>query len=319
MIKFSCDCGQAIRVPEEYAGKRAKCQKCGAIQRVPEAVAVGDDMGLLNDAISSKAASSTAVTKAGPTCGHCGSEVREGAKLCLSCGGLIDGKKLKTKIKKDGAKEQAARAAGSLAIALVVGGIIAVIGGSIWAGITIVTNYEIGYVAWGIGLLVGLAVATAAGTQSFAVGTYAAGLAALGLLIGKLMIFQWGATGELMQMYQDNEVAQTVSVVQMMHEENEFSEPVMSALEESQNAEENGEELELPEKLEKKLEEELDAKLDSMSKDELRQAVKDYFVPAVLEDVSYSDRISNSFSPWDFLWFGLALFTAFRVGAGGTE
>jgi hypothetical protein len=36
-IRFACACGQAIKVPSSYAGKRVRCAACKAVQVVPEA------------------------------------------------------------------------------------------------------------------------------------------------------------------------------------------------------------------------------------------------------------------------------------------
>ena len=48
---------------------------------------------------------------------------------------------------------------GEVLIPALLGGLIAaVIGGAVWGGIIIWTGYEIGYVAWGVGLLCGLGV-----------------------------------------------------------------------------------------------------------------------------------------------------------------
>ena len=37
MVKFRCQCGQKIGVPDSYAGKRVRCPRCGNPARVPEA------------------------------------------------------------------------------------------------------------------------------------------------------------------------------------------------------------------------------------------------------------------------------------------
>src|SRR5436305_584175 len=34
-IAFSCPCGKMLRVPDEHAGRRAKCPACNAIVEVP--------------------------------------------------------------------------------------------------------------------------------------------------------------------------------------------------------------------------------------------------------------------------------------------
>jgi hypothetical protein len=66
----------------------------------------------------------------------------------------------------------------------VVGGLI---GAAIWAGITFASGYEIGWIAWGIGFLVGLAVRMGAGeeVEGTAPGVTAAVIAVLAILVRK--------------------------------------------------------------------------------------------------------------------------------------
>lgn len=64
----------------------------------------------------------------------------------------------------------------------------AVIGAGIWAGITYATNREVGFVAWGIGGLVGLAVRLAAQeSDGPKFGFLAAGVAILAIVAGKFL------------------------------------------------------------------------------------------------------------------------------------
>jgi hypothetical protein len=34
-ITFNCPCGKTLRVPDEHAGRRAKCPTCGAVVPIP--------------------------------------------------------------------------------------------------------------------------------------------------------------------------------------------------------------------------------------------------------------------------------------------
>lgn len=67
----------------------------------------------------------------------------------------------------------------------IVGGIVGgVLGAGIWAGVTSVSGYEIGAIAWGVGVLVGIGVASA-GTRGTRAGVVAAVVAAVAVLGGK--------------------------------------------------------------------------------------------------------------------------------------
>jgi hypothetical protein len=62
----------------------------------------------------------------------------------------------------------------------------AVIGAAVWAGIVIVTNYEVGIVAWGIGGLIGL-LAMLGGAKGQAMGMVCAAFALLSIFGGKVV------------------------------------------------------------------------------------------------------------------------------------
>ena len=74
--------------------------------------------------------------------------------------------------------------------ALLGGFIAAVLGGAIWGGIAIWTGFEIGYVAWGVGLLCGLGVVMMSqGKRGAPLQIIAVVASVLGILIGKYMSF----------------------------------------------------------------------------------------------------------------------------------
>ena len=75
---------------------------------------------------------------------------------------------------------------GDLVKWIIAGAIGGAIGAAIWAGITYSTHHEIGWIAWGIGVLVGIAVRMAAGsTDGFGPGIVAAVIAVLSICGGK--------------------------------------------------------------------------------------------------------------------------------------
>jgi hypothetical protein len=70
---------------------------------------------------------------------------------------------------------------------LVAGTIGGLVGAAVWAGIAYATNYEVGWIAWGIGFLVGVCVRISAGEneEGFAPGATAAVIAIAAVLAGK--------------------------------------------------------------------------------------------------------------------------------------
>ena len=71
------------------------------------------------------------------------------------------------------------------------GGLLAsIIGGLIWGGVVLATNYEIGYMAWGLGLLSGYTVHFfASGKKGLPLQVIAVVSSLLGIFIGKYFVF----------------------------------------------------------------------------------------------------------------------------------
>jgi hypothetical protein len=82
-------------------------------------------------------------------------------------------------------------AAAALLPAVLAGLVAAVVGGVVWGLIVKWTDYEVGFVAWGIGFLVGIAVVTAARARGLVFQVVAVLCALLGILIGKYLSFVW--------------------------------------------------------------------------------------------------------------------------------
>ena len=73
------------------------------------------------------------------------------------------------------------------------GGLVgALVGAAVWAGVAIATDFEVGYIAVLVGFLAGLGVKIGARTQRGSLLQYlAAGLAVVGLLAAKYMLFAY--------------------------------------------------------------------------------------------------------------------------------
>src|SRR5918998_2477573 len=79
-----------------------------------------------------------------------------------------------------------------VASAIGAGLVAAIVGGVVWGLIVKWTHYEVGFVAWGIGFLVGIAVVTATrGTRGPVFQVVAVACALLGILLGKYLSFAW--------------------------------------------------------------------------------------------------------------------------------
>ncbi len=80
---------------------------------------------------------------------------------------------------------------GEVLVPALLGGLIAaVVSGAIWGAIAIWTGYEVGYVAWGVGLLCGMGVVMMSqGKRGMPLQVIAVVASVLGIVIGKYMFF----------------------------------------------------------------------------------------------------------------------------------
>ena len=76
-----------------------------------------------------------------------------------------------------------------LGLALLAGLVAAVVGGVVWGLVVKYSEYEIGVVAWGIGLVVGVAVAAVARARGPALQAVAVACALVGILLGKYLSY----------------------------------------------------------------------------------------------------------------------------------
>lgn len=186
------------------------------------------------------------------------------------------------------------------------GGVAALVGGAIWAGIVALTNFEVGWVAWGIGGLVGFAMRKATLLRNALVAGIAAGLAILGLLAGKVMIqvFVTRPAFEKALREDDNAVASVLAW--NMREEKQFSPELQAKLDAL------GENDTLPDTLWEEMTAAANVEAEGLTEEE-RNDMKEHYVSSVLADVGPWQQLGWGFSLYDLLWFALAVSTAWRM------
>ena len=201
------------------------------------------------------------------------------------------------------------REEGSLLPLLITGTIAALIGGGVWAGVTIVTGYEVGWIAWGIGLVVGFGVLLGAQGHPMAPPA-AAGFAVLGLVVGKLMIMQFGVAASFAdEVVTDNELM-VEALLTVWADRGEIDPATVEALEKDGPL--------TPQQEQELVSAWEDAQqvVSKMSLQE-REEVAATYTSKLLGQLSLMDKLN--FNLFDLLWFGLAIVTAFRVAAGARD
>lgn len=83
-----------------------------------------------------------------------------------------------------------------LGLGILAGAVAALVGAGVWAVVTVVTSYQIGWMAVGVGFLVGFAIRAAGKGISPAFGIAGAVLSLLGCILGNLLSISWFASVE---------------------------------------------------------------------------------------------------------------------------
>ncbi|HUG02394.1 MAG TPA: hypothetical protein VML95_11055 [Longimicrobiales bacterium] len=194
---------------------------------------------------------------------------------------------------------------GNASLALAIGLVAALAAGGAWALIVLTTGYEIGWVAWGVGLVVGLVMSRLTAARSTGLAAAAAGIAAVGLLVGKLLISTFSVGVVTDAVLEDEEYLTQVTIYHMI-EERSFNEGTLADYDAVQEGDT------LSDALWDKMVAQARTRVATMT-DEERATVASGFAESAIGSMGLSDRIMNQMSGWDLLWFFLAVSTAYSM------
>lgn len=201
---------------------------------------------------------------------------------------------------------------------LILGLIAGVIGAGVWAAVSFYTGYEVGFIAWGIGLLVGIGMIAGAQDQaSGATGAVAAVIALAAVLGGKYatvhLAFEdlvqasggWTYTEHDMLVVHADEV-----VVEWEDEGRTVDWPSGMTIDEAYEEEDYPPEVWA----------EARTRWDALSDQDQKTMLAEYQAGAqAAMSQARQEGFLRSFSLFDILWIGLAVVTALKLGSGGTE
>ena len=197
---------------------------------------------------------------------------------------------------------------GRTLLALLAGLVAALIGGGIWAGLVFATSLEIGWVAWGIGGLVGVAMARMTANRSKQLAMAAAGFAMLGLLAGKIFIFL-GSSGMIADAIEADPASLQGAVAWQMYDTRELDQATLAQVDAAQQAGDT-----LTHATWATMTAQARSRLDAMSEDE-RHDIAISAAQGFIGAVGLRAGVTAQLSLFDLLWVFLAVGTAFRFMA----
>ncbi len=205
-ISVYCPCGAKLKIAEEHLGRKAKCPKCAEVftlEAPPQS-----DSGTFelsppdteSDFLSEMAAAAekappaqSAPTTGGVTCVNCNQKHPAEERICVHCGYDCEKGKVVKKVGKlkatDGLLVSISKRLGVFGLGCAFSTAGALVGAGAWFAVAVISQYEIGYIAWGLGLLAGGGMAWGYGDRNAKAGATAALISAGGIVAAKLAIF----------------------------------------------------------------------------------------------------------------------------------
>jgi hypothetical protein len=202
---------------------------------------------------------------------------------------------------------------------LIAGGIGGGIGAVVWILVGYFTEYEVGWIAWGVGLLAGIGTRMAAGEED----GWGPGLAATSMAVASVLVAKYLVVTLVIGKIVSPEFLPPVDEETMIS---------VYADEVAEELEAEGRELTWPEDVDletapvkdmypPEVWSEGEKRWNAHSPEEKQEQTKAHQEQMAelfeqLESQIREQAFTESFTPWDLLWFGLAAFTAFRIGSG---
>lgn len=190
--------------------------------------------------------------------------------------------------------------------ALIAGALAALVGGAVWALLVLVAHIEVGWIAWGIGVLVGLAMGRLTPVRGQAVAILAALLAALGLVAGKSLIVAVGARPGLAEGIMEDSSLMAQATVHEMRMQNTLPAEIQSQLAALPYGDT------LPDDLWGEMVAAGAAHAATLGEAE-RERIATQFADMFVGQAGFFQMLKGQMGPWDLLWFGLAIATAFKM------
>jgi phosphate/sulfate permease len=256
------------------------------------------------------------------------------ASLCVSCGyNAQTGQAHQVATTGPSFARRLFQATGPLLLGTILSGVGALIGGAIWFTVTMITNYEIDWIAWGVGALAGLGMHLGTrGDRGTKFGVIAAGMSVAGILAAKVAIFCFmiyavvtGDTDDkdLQRWYVTNELAEEILDDRGVFDPAERDLQMDDVLDEAYARAEQMTDQEVRTEWERYRRQQEEAPVLEVAPEQGQIAEREEV--AEQEDEAFEEAAGGllvafafmMFGHMDLLFVGLAVVSAFRIGSRG--
>ncbi len=181
----------------------------------------------------------------------------------------------------------------------------------VWALIAYFTGYEIGWAAWGVGAIVGYAVAKSAHEPSASLGPTAAVIAVASLLLAKILILEFALPAMAQAELLKSPNATTGMFVLDMTQPKSFS-PELQALLDQDDARPGSLSEAQQVDAQRRMRAEVAERVGNATRAEKERVVR-ASVDAYLKELGFFGALKELFSLYDALWIFLAISSAFKI------
>ena len=212
--------------------------------------------------------------------------------------------------------------------AMIGAAVAAVVGALIWGLISWKTGFEIGYVAWGIGIAVGVG-SSKLGGRGASMGVYCGLLAFAAIFCGKLLAVEFSLEGQLREVAHDyftrdlfNDIALDAKAFTALPDENSYQQFIFDRgyfddAGVTQVADVTQDHIDVFKNFSIPMLQQIND--GSLTFEDWQRMRTEDFISGTREGLSRMEVLKDNFSPFDLLWAFLGISTAFKIGGASDE
>lgn len=202
---------------------------------------------------------------------------------------------------------------GSPLLAGVLVGVVLMVG---WILLARMTLKDVGLASWGVGGLIGIAIAKTAKPPTRATGTLAAILTACMLLVSKVAVVKFGLQPALRDQVIKGPEVTSLMFLADMRKNRSFSSEVQHTIDTRPELLRDSSFMGPGEELRTRMIDEADDRARKATPAERERMVRAYYDQTIFETIGFWVLLVTSFGPLDLLWMGLGISTAWKLGQG---
>lgn len=211
-----------------------------------------------------------------------------------------------------GAAKPRAREGSPLVSGLLVGIVLMIV----WILLARMTLKDVGLASWGVGGLIGMAVAKTARPPSRATGTLAALLTAGMLLVSKVAVVVFGLQPALRAQIVKGPEVTSLMFLADMKKNHAFSPDVQHTIDTRPELVRDSSFMGPGEELRTRMIDEAEDRARKATPAERERMVRAYYDETIFQTIGFWFLLITSFGPLDLLWMGLGISTAWKLGQG---